>query len=338
MTLDAPATPGTLLAGRYRVERELGRGGMGVVYLCRDRATGEQVALKRLFRGDAKLDREEVWWFQQEARAVAALDHPVIVRGRDFGVLADGSPFLVMDVAPGRSLLKWLELGAIPWPWPFGMFWSFVDQILGGLAHAHARGVIHGDLKPTNVMIDFAGPGTLPRVAVLDLGLASLMRDTVDHRLDQGARPNERTLRAGAGTPGWMAPEQIRRATPHYGPPTDLYALGSILYHLLAGREPWTGAVDDVLEGHRNQPLPAFEAPINTPLAAAEFVRKLLAKRPWHRFEYAADARRAWAALEPTTPLEAWKFRREPPPPEIELDPLASTPGQGSTFTLSLPA
>ena len=160
MSESLPYIPsGTVLAGRYEVRRELGRGGMGVVYLCRDTYSGESVALKRLFRADAKTDPEDVWWFQQEARCLASLDHPSIVRARDFGILADSTPFLAMDVAPGRSLLSWLEIGAVPWPWPYTVLWSVLDQILAGLAHAHARGVIHGDLKPTNLDARFPRSG-----------------------------------------------------------------------------------------------------------------------------------------------------------------------------------
>jgi tetratricopeptide (TPR) repeat protein len=258
-----------------------------------------------------------VWWFQQEARCLAALNHPAIVRARDFGMLNDSTPFLAMDVAPGRSLLAWLEIAAIPWPWPYTVLWSFVDQILAGLAHAHARGVIHGDLKPTNLMIEFPGPGSLPRVFILDLGLASLVRDPVDHRLD-GAEGSPPVVRAGAGTPGWMAPEQIRRATPHYGPPTDLYAVGSILYHLLAGREPFSGTIEEVLDGHRNQPLPEFKPPANVPPETAAFVRRLMAKRPWQRYEYAGDARRGWADLRPPIITESWSFRLNPEPNKVE--------------------
>ena len=312
-----PFAPGTVLAGRYEVRRELGRGGMGIVYLCHDAYSGDSVALKRLARADAKTDPEDVWWFQQEARCLASLNHPAIVKARDFGILADSSPFLAMDVAPGRSLLSWLEIAAIPWPWPFTVLWSFVDQILAGLAHAHARGVIHGDLKPTNLMLDFPGPSSNPKVFILDLGLASLVRDSVDHRLDrQGATPP--TVRAGAGTPGWMAPEQIRRATPHYGPATDLYAIGSILYHLLSGREPYTGTIDEVLDGHRNKPLPDFSLPSNVPPEMGVFLRTLLAKRPWQRFEYAGDARRMWERMRPPTPTETWDFRFKPEPGTIQ--------------------
>jgi len=268
-------------------------------------------ALKRLQRGEEPADPEDAWWFQQEARCLASLDHPSIVKARDFGVLPDGTPFLVMDVAPGRSLLSWLEIGAIPWPWPYTVLWSFVDQVLAGLAHAHARGVIHGDLKPTNLMLDFSGPGTVPRVFLLDLGLASLVRDPRDHRL-KGHEGSPPVVRAGAGTPGWMAPEQIRRATPHYGPPTDLYAIGSILYHLLSGREPFTGSVEEILEGHRNQPLPDFQLPSNVPDGARSFVQTLMAKRPWQRFEYAGDAGRSWERLRPQASAESWNFRFRP--------------------------
>ncbi len=97
-----PSEIGAILANRYEVLRELGRGGMGVVYLCKDGVTHERVALKRLRApAEAKATRaEESWWFQQEARAVAALDHPAVVRARDFGTLHDGSPYLVMDALP----------------------------------------------------------------------------------------------------------------------------------------------------------------------------------------------------------------------------------------------
>jgi serine/threonine protein kinase/tetratricopeptide (TPR) repeat protein len=311
-----------LLAERYEVVRELGRGGMGVVYLCRDRFTYDLAALKRLQRGEGQPDPEDAWWFQQEARCLASLDHPSIVQARDFGILPDGTPFLVMDVAPGRSLLSWLEIGAIPWPWPYTVLWSFIDQVLAGLAHAHARGVIHGDLKPTNLMLDFPGPSSIPRVFLLDLGLASLVRDLVDHRLD-GQEGSPPVVRAGAGTPGWMAPEQIRRATPHYGPPTDLYAIGSILYHLLSGREPFTGTVDEILDGHRNHPLPDFQLPSNVPEGAKSFVQTLMAKRPWQRFEFAGDARRAWERLRPAIPIEGWSFR-------APLEPLVSETDRAS--------
>jgi eukaryotic-like serine/threonine-protein kinase len=290
--------PRTILAHRYQIRRELGRGGMGIVYLCRDLVADERVALKLLSRPGTKTRPEDAWWFQEEARALAGLSHEAIVRARDFGSLADGTPYLVMDAVPGRSLHEWIYLaktdGLVPWP----IVWSTVDQVLGALAHAHARGVIHGDLKPSNVLLDIPPDGLEPTVHVLDLGLAWLMQDRIDHRLD-GSPQTGPTLRWGAGTPGWMAPEQIRFAAPHIGPATDLYALGCILFALLSDREPYEGSNDELLQQHRNGPIPEPTLGPDVPDGVRAFVVRLLQKRPWHRFELAADARRAWRKFAP---------------------------------------
>ncbi|MCU0684294.1 MAG: protein kinase [Polyangiaceae bacterium] len=289
-----PLNPGHRVAERYEVVRELGRGGMGVVYLCDDRLTGERVALKCVFF-DSRTSRErDAVWFHQEVRALAALDHPAIVRARDHGVLPDGNPYLVMDALRGRSVHVWKYLCRIPWP----VIWSVVDQVLGGLAHAHARGIIHGDLKPSNIIIDPCDGLGEPRAYLLDLGLAWLLADRTDPRLEPtplGAP----ALPFGLGTPGWMAPEQIRNAVPHIGPPTDLYALGSVLFELLTRREVYEGTAKELLRKHRDELLPDFELPAEVPAGVDAFVRRLLAKRPWHRYRYAADARAAWAALRP---------------------------------------
>lgn len=319
--------PGAILMGRYQVRRELGRGGMGIVYLCRDLVVDERVAVKLLVRRGAKIRPEDVWWFHEEARALASLSHPAIVRARDFGTLTDGTPYLVMDYVSGRSLHEWLYLakieGQLPWP----IIWSTVDQVLGGLAHAHARGVIHGDLKPSNIILDLNGESGDPRVYILDLGLAWLLQDRMDHRLD-GGNTIEPTVRWGAGTPGWMAPEQIRFAAPHVGPPTDLYSLGCILFALLSEDEPYSGTNDELLKQHRSAPIPDPHLPYGVPSEVTGFVKRLMAKRPWHRYDYAGDARRAWRAFKPigqatTTPVPG--FRAATPVPSLrEESPLLS--------------
>lgn len=293
---DKKSEIGTILVSRYEVVRELGRGGMGVVYLCKDLVTLERVALKRLRSPDeSKSSRqEESWWFQQEARAVASLDHPAIVRARDFGTLNDGSPYLVMDALPGRSVHEWMHTTTMPW----SVIWSLIDQTLAGLAHAHARGVIHGDLKPSNVMLDLASTGKGPRAYVLDLGLAWLRRSLHDPRLDGGPTP-ELAMHAGAGTVGWVAPEQIRKSATQVGPATDMYALGCILYRVLSGKEVFEGTAQEVLRAHKRTPVPPPQLPDGVPAGVASYVQRLLAKRPWHRFELAADARRVWAQFRP---------------------------------------
>ncbi len=320
--------PGAILVGRYQVRRELGRGGMGIVYLCRDLVVDERVAVKLLVRRGAKIRPEDAWWFHEEARALASLSHPSIVHARDFGTLTDGTPYLVMDYVSGRSLHEWLYLakieGQLPWP----IIWSTVDQVLGGLAHAHARGVIHGDLKPSNVILDLNGESGDPRVYILDLGLAWLLQDRMDHRLD-GGNTIEPTVRWGAGTPGWMAPEQIRFAAPHVGPATDLYSLGCILFALLSEDEPYSGTNDELLRQHRSAPIPDPHLPYGVPTEVIGFVKRLMAKRPWHRYDFAGDARRAWRAFKPsgdkatTTPIPG--FRAATPVPSLQQEsPLLS--------------
>lgn len=299
MSEQTGAMVGKILAGRYQVRRELGRGGMGVVYLCRDLVDDDRVAVKVLSRPGTRSRQEESWWFYEEARALAGLSHPGLVRARDFGALADGTPFLVMDAVPGRSLHEWLYLsqdtGGLPWP----LIWKITDEVLSALAHAHARGVIHGDLKPSNVLVDLpSDDASMATVHLLDLGLAWLVQDRVDHRLD-GSPAAKPTIRWGAGTPGWMAPEQIRYAAPHVGPATDLYALGCVVFTMIAGREPYEGTDDELLQLHKTAAIP--DAPLRSgiPPEAVAFVRRLMAKRPWHRFDFAADARKALWPMRP---------------------------------------
>jgi hypothetical protein len=299
-----PSEVGTVLAQRYEVERELGRGGMGVVYLCRDVVTGDPVALKRLRSPPKEGSRaEESWWFRQEARAVSLLDHPAIVRARDFGQLSDGSPFFVMDVLPGRSVHEWMHTTRLAWP----VLWVMVDHVLAGLAHAHARGVIHGDLKPSNVMLDLASGGRGPRAFVLDLGLAWLREYRHDSRLD-GASAPEVAVHSGAGTVGWVAPEQIRRQAPLVGPATDLYALGCVMYRVFSGREVFEGNAQDVLRAHKRTPPPTPSLPEEVPWQAGKFILRLLEKKPWNRYEFAADARRDWALIKPSEAVAFEEF------------------------------
>jgi len=311
MSESRAAAPGGLLGERYEIVRELGRGGMGVVYACVDRVTGARVALKRVDRaGRSVAAAGDTFWFHQEARALASLDHPAIVHARDFGVLEDGSPYLVMELINGRSLQTIMESGPPSWP----VTWSMIDQVLAALAHAHARGVIHGDMKPQNLIVEPAHiEGGDPKMHVLDFGLAFLLRAQHDPRLD-GAAPAAVAMPYGGGTPGFMAPEQIRRAIPHVGPPTDLYALGCILYQLLTGRPPYlvtkTGSngqlVQDeeaILKLHKTAPVPAPELMQGVPPEVAQIVVRLLAKRPWRRYDYAGDVRNRWEAVRPTGPL-----------------------------------
>ncbi|MBX3184439.1 MAG: protein kinase [Polyangiaceae bacterium] len=301
---DVKVLPGHVLAQRYQVLSVLGEGGMGIVYRCRDLSTGDDVAIKRVIPPDGKLADDYVAWFYKEARALAALNHPSIVRARDFGQLADGSPYLGMELVSGVSLhdLSQVRLS-------FALIWSIIDQVLGALAHAHARGIVHGDLKPSNILVEEV-EGAPPMVHILDFGLAWLKQDPHDERLD-GSKAMEFTPHAGAGTPGYMAPEQIQHEMHHVCGATDLYSLGCALYKMLCGRSPFRGTAKELLKQH------AFEAPPEPQLIIPEapqeisaFLLRLLAKRPWDRYEFANEARVAWSAWRPSSDLaeEAWRF------------------------------
>jgi serine/threonine protein kinase/type II secretory pathway predicted ATPase ExeA len=287
------AYQGDVIAERYRVDGVLGEGGMGIVYRCADLARNEEaVALKRVIVPETEHAEEYIMWFYKEARALAALDHPGIVGARDFGSLRDGSPYLAMDLAPGQSLHE-LSHAGLDWP----TIWEVVDQILSALAHAHARGIIHGDLKPSNVLVEEI-PGEPPRVHMLDFGLAWLKFDTHDERLD-GEKSPEYKPHAGAGTPGFMAPEQIQHEQHHVCGATDIYSLGCILYRLLARTPPFSGTPKELLKQHAFSPVPPLAPAFDIPKGVAPIVERMLQKDPWDRWEFAAETKRLWAAFRP---------------------------------------
>jgi tetratricopeptide (TPR) repeat protein/energy-coupling factor transporter ATP-binding protein EcfA2 len=296
-----PVQPGHVIADRYEVLGVLGEGGMGIVYRCRDQSSGQIVAVKRVIPPPDNLQHEYVMWFYKEARALAALDHPNIVRAHDFGRLRDGSPFLAMELVSGVSLhdLSHTRLS-------FPVIWSIVDQILSALAHAHARGIIHGDLKPSNVLVERMDDEP-PRVHVLDFGLAWLRLDAHDERLS-GTKAMEFAPHAGAGTPGYMAPEQIQHEMHHVSGATDLYALGCVLYRLLGGRAPFSGNSKELLRVHAFDQPPPLKLAIDAPPDVVPFVMRLLAKRPWDRWEFAAECRADWAKWRPRVDSSAWNL------------------------------
>jgi len=307
---------GQVLADRYDVLNVLGEGGMGIVYRCHDTYSGDEVALKRVIIPEGPLANEYILWFYKESKALATLDHASIVRARDFGQLQDGSPFLVMDLAVGVSLHELTHARL-----SFALIWSIMDQMLGGLAHAHARGIIHGDLKPSNILVE-ERPGHQPLVHILDFGLAWLKQDRHDERLD-GSKALEFAPHAGAGTPGYMAPEQIQHESHNVSGATDLYSLGCILYRLLSGKAPFSGESKDLLRHHAFDPPSAPRLRADAPQDVAHFVLRLLAKQPWDRWEFASEARAEWQRWKPTsgTSPESYAFPPLPRKQEPAVKP-----------------
>lgn len=296
---------GQVVADRYKVISVLGEGGMGVVYRCRDLATGNHVALKRVITPEGRLAGDYINWFYKEARALASLNHPNVVDARDFGQLDDGSPFLVMELVNGLSLHDYSNARL-----SFPIIWSIVDQTLSALAHAHSRRVIHGDLKPSNIIIETV-ENEPPKVHILDFGLAWLKEDPHDERLD-GEKAMEFEPHAGAGTPGYMAPEQIMHEMHHVCGATDLYSLACVTYKLLAGCAPFSGDPKELLKLHAYEEPPELKPAVAVPDGVVRFIMRCLNKRPWDRFEFAAEARRVWATFMPPQPVEPrlWRFPR----------------------------
>lgn len=261
--------PGTVLRERYRLDGEIGRGGMGVVYRATDLELMREVAVKVLPETGTSIDSRER--LLREARAAAALNHPHIISVYDVGE-ANGIPFFVMELVQGPSLsqARPVELSRIV---------EIGCQICAALEHAHANSIVHRDLKPDNVLLSTGPSGS---VKLADLGLAL-------------PGYGSRISRAGmvVGTAAYMAPEQA------LGQPVDgradLYALGVLLYELTTGRLPFTG--DDplaIVSQHVHAPVvPPRVLRSDLPRALETLILRLLAKDPAQRLATAGEVRAA---------------------------------------------
>ena len=259
----ASFSSGNVLRGRYRLDSQIGRGGMGVVYRATDLELHRRVAVKVVSENSSDDARDRL---MREARAAAALNHPHIVSVYDVGEV-NGLPFFVMELVEGPSLSKRppTELSQIV---ELGL------QICAALEHAHANHIVHRDLKPDNVLVSTTGQS----VKLADLGLAL-------------PGQSARISRAGLvlGTPSYMAPEQALGQ--EVDARTDLYALGVLLYELTTGRVPFKG--DDplsVVSQHVHAPaVPPRVLRSDVPRALEVLILRLLEKNPAARFQTAAE-------------------------------------------------
>jgi len=257
----------------YRLERLIGKGGMGAVYLAVQESLRRPVALKVLSRKLAA-DRDFVHRFQAEARAAAALSHPNVVVVYDVGE-ENGTHFLSMEFMAGGSLEQKLTAGG-PLPWKAAL--GVLNDAAAGLAYAESRGIVHRDIKPANLM--YSGTGT---VKIADLGLATTVEQEASEAVDG---------RKVFGTPHFIAPEQARgEAVDHR---SDLYALGATAYRLLSGRTPFEGAsTREILRAlQTEEPRPLKEFVPDLPDELAALVQRLMQKDPAARFPTAESLRR----------------------------------------------
>ena len=320
-TNDGRELLGRVLDGRYRIESHLAVGGMGMVFMGVQTSVGRKVAIKVLSREVAK-DVEAVKRFMQEARTASALSHPNIITIHDFGQTpGDGLLYLVMEYVKGETLAEMLaRVGPISLHRAVGL----ARQILDALEAAHAAGIIHRDLKPANIIMS-PKPGHPDFLKVLDFGLAKTI----------GAGAAQQLTQTGQvfGTPGYMAPEQGKGERCDHR--ADFYAVGVMLFELLAGQPPFEGSTAlSILVRHINDPPPNFkelDPPVLVPDALAEVIFKAMAKTPEERFDSAASFREMLLMGIDGVPDTRLATRRPTVAPEALLPTQAPQPIQSSS-------
>lgn len=300
--------------GPFLLQERLADGGMSQLWRATATHSGTEVAIKVL--SPSTTDRERTA-LSREIRAVAGLDHPNIVKVLDSGqvpsghpLLPGGAPYLAMELARGGSLAQ--RVGQIPWPRMQGM----LADILGALGHAHARGVVHLDIKPGNVLLSQTTEAILA-----DFGLAHALGS------DQ-ARP------AIEGTPAYMAPEQLLGNWRAYGPWTDLYAVGALTWELCTSKPPFLASDPNALrQAHLNQDPPNFRAILDVPPDLERWLRRMLIKSPAERFAFAADALDGLLRLGPARRPQVWAAAQQTWAPGMPaLSHIAAAPRTPAPF------
>ena len=265
------------IAGRFRIEREIGTGGMGTVYLATHLGLDRRVAVK-IIKSQFVGDRDVAERFLREAKTMAKLRHPHSAMIFDAGHLADGRHFIVMEFVEGETLSAALAREGRFSP---TQAVQIATQVCDVLEEAHRIGIVHRDLKPSNIMLSERG------VCVLDFGVAKVLASSAESTATHASTGSGQIV----GTPRYMSPEQCLGH--RVGARSDLYSLGVVLYEMLAGRPPFIDPLQSALLVKQATapppPLPKLRQDIQRPVALA--VHSLLAKRPEDRPRTAAAAK-----------------------------------------------
>ena len=305
------------IAGRFRIEREIGTGGMGTVYLATHLGLERPVAVKIIKREFAS-DSDVAERFLREARTMAKLRHPHAAMIFDAGSLPDGRHFIIMELVEGETLSQALAREGRFSP---NQAVKIATQVCDVLEEAHRLGIVHRDLKPSNIMLSHRG------VCVLDFGVAKVLASTAESTATHASTGSGHLV----GTPRYMSPEQCLGQ--RVGARSDLYSLGVLLYEMLAGRPPFVDPLQSALLVKQATalppPLPKLRQDVPRPLTLA--VHSLLAKRPEDRPRTAATAKSL---------LERSLVQPERTLPDVE--PLSSmvaatSPGRSIAFRVGAP-
>lgn len=267
---------------QYAPIEELGRGGMGVVYKCKDRKMLNDVAVKVI---GWNMGNDEVIRFHKEAKALAKLQHPNILGILHFGHSDDDSLFIVMELLTGRSLSALIESEIVP---PFEDALTIFIQICDGLSHAHRKDVLHRDVKPSNIFVERTKSGAI-KTTITDFGLAKLLTE------------DQRQTKTGIalGSPAYISPEQA--SGKDVDERADLYSVGCLMFEVLTGQKPFDApTVPAMLMKQINEPPPRLSdlAPDrNYPEEMEEIIAKCLKKDPAERYATATELRADLQAL-----------------------------------------
>src|SRR5258708_32047405 len=306
--------------GNYDILAKLGEGGMGEVYRARDNRLNRNVAVKVL-PPDVANDPTRRARFEQEARALGALNHPNIVAVYDTGV-DNGQAYIVSELVDGESLRAVIDRGRVP----LRKLLDLAVQIADALAAAHSVGIVHRDLKPENVMV--TGDGG---VKVLDFGLAKQTLPEAGGDTATLALSQPGTV---LGTAGYMSPEQVRGAPLDYR--SDIFSFGCVLYEMSTGRHAFHAAssVETMNAILREEPGELEAGQPGRPPALATIVRRCLEKRPEQRFQSAADLAFALRSVSPSTASGAQPASQVAAPPRAKrwLWPAIATLGSIALF------
>jgi serine/threonine-protein kinase len=289
--MNAPAgdDSGELIAGKYRVERVIGEGGMGTVLAARHELLDVRVAVKVL---SAELTHQPgiIARFLREARAVARLKSEHVARVMDVGTLDEGQPFIVMELLEGEDLER--RIGRAPLSVTEAA--TFILQTLEAMSQAHAIGIVHRDLKPANLFITTTPDGR-EIVKVLDFGIAKLTHAVKTEGGKSGGLTGEH---ATLGSPLYMAPEQVR-AQPHIDGRADIWALGAIFYELVSGRLAFGGSSVGEIFGAvlHSSPAPLTEALPDAPEQLVAVIDRCLKKSADERYADVGELARAIVSL-----------------------------------------
>jgi eukaryotic-like serine/threonine-protein kinase len=310
-----PRIPGERYIGKYRVKGELGRGGMGAVYLAEQPGLGREVAIKELIPSAAS-DPTALKRFLQEAQVMARTSHPNLVQVHDMELMGSIN-YLVLEFVRGRSLREWINQGPMPPPQVFAV----MHGILQALDYAHRHAIVHRDMKPENVLISDEG-----MVKVADFGIARL---TDDSAVGGTATKTGTTV----GTPQYMSPEQV--ASSKVDGRSDLYSTGIVLYELVTGQPPFTASDADgpftLMAKHVQappKPPSVFRPGLNPELE--QIILKSLAKRPEDRFQTGQEFDAAIAHVADQM-CPGWQRSLEP---GADLSQMVPTPSAGSRVSV----